>query len=908
MSFCKPPVVASSVAFLAALSLTPTQGWARDGRNQAGGGDVIYEMAPMSSGSANDIIYEMPPLRPVKGAAAQAPKAAAPAIAAKPAPAPAPVKEAAPAQPPAPPAPIAEAPKPLEAPQQPVAEAPVQAGAPPVADAPTSAAPDALPAEAVAQQPAPPEAPAGEVAEAPVVPPAEAAPPVAPDLAGAAPIPPAPVEGQGDVQQPAPVPQTVAVEAPALVEPAPIGPPIMTVNPPRKGLAALKPPAPLAGHVASIQGDAPAPTLAPKLRSLAPDPAPEAVAARPGAEGPQPQAEAAAAGALADAAAAQAAADGRISALLAEALAGPVEVRIGDRATMWLPAGRVFLPLETARKLAQEAGLEWRPGVQGMVAPAGGKLEWLAPVELLDDGYVKTGDAESLQPEKLLAAFQASLPEVNAQRARAGQPPVALDGWLSPPALNEKHRLAGCVNISTQNEQSGPDKFFNCEAWTLGRQGAIKVGLADGAEAAARLKDEAAALADTIVFDRGKTYEEFDPATDGTAPYAAADLLTRDVTAKTAPVAPPAGASAPGASSDLLSSLFYPAVFGVGALALYALIKRRREAEKGDEAQTEPVAALGRIERSPETRRAPETSAAVADEPVAEPALSLFARLLPTLHARFAKKDAPAASAAAPEAPPAEPTPSLFARLLPTLHARFAKKDAPAPKPEILDASAIAGTPKATPAAAPPKAEPVAKERSQSAVGGLIGKIAALRSRNSAEPKAASGTGAVAPANDAEEPVSALKKLAARMRRTSEEPAPAPVNVSRVLRTPRSTGAAAAAVAESVVEPLILETEKARVEEPEIALLEPGLVEPNAPRPIVAAAEPAAPSMVREELAMEEFEAMEAYVPPSPSAAGKAPGPQSIFDEDDFGLVEPGDAEAASNAKEASRNRRASDF
>lgn len=906
MSFSKPPVVASSVALLAALSLVPTQGWARDGHNQAGGGDVIYEMSPMSSHTAQDIIYEMPPLRPVKGAAAQAakpaPKPAEPAVAAKPSPAP--VKEATPAQPPAPPVPVAEAPKPVEAPPHPVAEAPAPTDAQPVAEAPPAAAPEVAPApEAVAQQPAPGEAPIAPVAEAPAAPSAEATPPVPPQVA-AEPSPAlAPAEGQGVAQQPAPAEQPVVAQAPpAIVEPAPFGPPIMSVNPPRKGLVALKAPAPFAGNVAYLQGDAPAPTLAPKLRSLAPEPAPAAVAAQPGAEAQQPQAEAAA-GAPVEPAAAQASSDAKISALLSEGLVGPVEVRIGDRATMWLPAGRVFLPLETARKLAQEAGLEWRPGVQGMVAPAGGKLEWLAPVELLDDGYVKTGDAEQLQPEKLFGAFQASLPEVNAQRARAGQPPVALDGWLSPPALNEKHRLAGCVNISTQNDQTGLDKFFNCEAWALGRQGAIKVGLADGAEAAARLKDEAAALADAIVFDRGKTYEEFDAATDKTAPYAAADLLTRDVTAKTAPTAPAAEASAPGESSDLLSRLFYPAVFGVGALALYALIKRRRDAEKGDEAQVETIAAPTRIERAPEMRRAPEAPASIADDTAATPAPSLFARLLPTLHARFAKKDATAPKpeileAATPialeAAPLAEAAPSLFARLLPTLHARFAKKNAPAPKPEILEEAALI--------AAAPRAEPFAREKSTTAVGGLMGKIAALRSRNAEEPKATPASVGAAPANDAEEPVSALKKLAAKMRRTSQEPAPPPVNVSRVMRTTRSAGAAAAVVAESVVEPLIVETETARVVEPEIALLEPELVEPNAPRPVPAAPAPAAPSM-----AMEEPEEVEvAFVPPPP-AAEKAPDPQSMFDEDDFGLVEPGDVEAASNAKDASRNRRASD-
>lgn len=730
MSFFKPPVVASSVALLAALSLVPTQGWARDG-------ELIYEMPPMSSASSQEIIFEMPPMKPAKGAQARksVPKPApVPALAAKPEP----TKEAAPAQPPAP---VAEAPKPVEA-------------SPPVAEAPAPAQPVA--------------------AQVPDEPPSASA------------------EGQGAAQPPEPVEQSVVAEGPKVVEPAPIGPPIMALNPPLKALSALKAPeVALDDRILSPQDEAALRSLAPPLLSLAPEAA-ATVAAQPAAEIPaEPQAQSAP-GAPDEPAVADAEADARISALLAEGLIGPVDVRIGDRATLWLPAGRVFLPRETAHKLAQEAGLEWRPGIQGMVVPAGDTLEWLAPVELLDDGYIPSGEPDSLQPEKLLAAFQASLPDINAQRARGGLPPVTLDGWLSAPALNDKHRLSACVNVSTQNDPNGLDRFFNCEAWTLGRQGAIKVGLADGDDGAARLKDEAAALADAIVFDRGRTYEEFDAATDKTAPYAAADLLTRDVAARTAAPVPAVEEPRGGGLSDLISSLFYPALFGVAALGLYIFVKRRREATAEDDAQA----------KAAPTRKGIETAPIAAKEKSA-----------------------------------AEPSPSLFARLLPTLHARFARK--PALPPEI-----VAG-PVARAAAAPGSASARA-EKLEAKASALIAKLAALRSSKRQETKPAAV--AASPSNEAEEPVSALKKLADRMRRTSEARVSASVDVSRVIRPSRIIGGAAAAVAEIVDEPLIVETEKTAKTEPEFRLLD-----------------------------------------------------------DDFRLVEPGDVNAASSAMDAARNRRALD-
>ncbi|QGM98717.1 DUF2167 domain-containing protein [Methylocystis parvus] len=824
MSYSKPPVVASSVALLAVLSLVPTQGWARDGRSS---GDVIYEMPPMSpANSAQDIIFEMAPMKPVKGAAqAQklAPKPAPqPAVAAKPAPAP--VKEAAPA--PAQPAPVAAAPIPA----QPVAEAP-------------SAPPPAMPVE---QQPALADTPAPAAGEAPSV---------AAQLPNETPA--APAEGQDAALPPAPVEAAAVAGEATIVEPARFEAPIMTFNPPRRAIAAIKPPvAALGENVVELQGDSPAASFVPKLRSLAPE-APAAVAAD------QPVAEQAADAQLegqtapatsSDPAAVQEASDARIASLLAEGLVGPAEIRIGDRATMWLPAGRVFLPLETAHKLAQEAGLEWRPGVQGMVAPAGGKLEWLAPVELLDDGYIKTGEPDSLEPGKLLTAFEASLPEVNAQRVHAGQPPVALDGWLIAPAIDDKRRLSACVNISTQNDQNGLDKFFNCESWALGRQGAIKVGLADGGEGAERLKDEAASLASTIVYDRGKAYEDFDAAADKVAPYVAGDLLTRDVSAKSAP---PALAPAPeeAQGGGLLSSLLYPALFGVAALGAYVLLKRRRKA--GDdaavaEAMEAEAAPVKRVSRDPEPRRGQEAPAAIAmvDEPASEATPSLFARLLPTLHARFAKK-------AEHEVEPVAEAPVVAAR----------------------------------------KPAPASAEKTEGAIGGLMGKIAAMRSSRSESATPAPASADPRASNEAEEPASALKMLAARMRRSTEEPAaPSTVNVSRVMRPSRASGVAAAVVAvEPVVAPLIVEAAEPRQREPELTLVEPQIVEPKGsrfPEPVV-------------ETRFDAHEEIEAYIAPSP--APKPPASSSVFDEDDFGLIEPGDAGAASSAEEASRNRRASD-
>ncbi|MGJ0509402.1 MAG: hypothetical protein ACR652_20240 [Methylocystis sp.] len=68
MSVFRSPLVVSSLALLAALSLFPGKGMARERRPPGQG--TAAEVAPMQDEAPEDIIFVMPPLKPVKGALA----------------------------------------------------------------------------------------------------------------------------------------------------------------------------------------------------------------------------------------------------------------------------------------------------------------------------------------------------------------------------------------------------------------------------------------------------------------------------------------------------------------------------------------------------------------------------------------------------------------------------------------------------------------------------------------------------------------------------------------------------------------------------------------------------------------------------------------------------------------------
>jgi hypothetical protein len=101
MSVYKSPLIVSSLALLAALSLSSDASFARDARQKEVKPAPDITMEPQDSAS-DDIIFVMPPLKPVKGALA-AGKKVAPTVAEKTAP---PAEASATVAPP--PAPVAQ--------------------------------------------------------------------------------------------------------------------------------------------------------------------------------------------------------------------------------------------------------------------------------------------------------------------------------------------------------------------------------------------------------------------------------------------------------------------------------------------------------------------------------------------------------------------------------------------------------------------------------------------------------------------------------------------------------------------------------------------------------------------------------------------------------------------------------
>ena len=290
------------------------------------------------------------------------------------------------------------------------------------------------------------------------------------------------------------------------------------------------------------------------------------------------------------------------SALLAQGVRGPVEVRLADRATMWLPANRVYLDGEQARKLLG-AGKNWDNATQGVVLPATSRPDWMAYVSLVDDGYISDQDAKAMDPEAVLGTYKAKVAAENPARARQGLSQLEVTGWMEAPRYDAKHRLSSCVGATVLGSKSADDRIVNCSSFALGDQGALKIVVAGQETNYQRFRGESGALIDTIVYDKGKGYDDADLATVKTAPYGLIALMTGDTNFKKVTVAQPA-APAPAQKLGLIALLIvYALKFGkmllFGVAAVFAFVRwigaqaqvRRQKAGEGGSRRRADLAA-----------------------------------------------------------------------------------------------------------------------------------------------------------------------------------------------------------------------------------------------------------------------------------------------------------------------------
>jgi len=237
---------------------------------------------------------------------------------------------------------------------------------------------------------------------------------------------------------------------------------------------------------------------------------------------------------------------------------GPIEGRIGDKATITVPQGYVFLDERNTSRFLELTG---NPPREGHYLYAPKSLDWFAVFAFDASGYVK--DDEKIDADQLLATLKRSDGPENEERKRLGMEALYTEGWQVAPFYDsDTRRLEWGMRLRTARGHY----VVNYSSRLLGRTGvmrAILVSDPDSLEAdMLRFK---VALKD-FTYVQGERYSEFKPG-DKVAAYGLGALIVGGAAA----VATKKGfwgalVAFLVAAKKLVAALVVAALAGIGAL------------------------------------------------------------------------------------------------------------------------------------------------------------------------------------------------------------------------------------------------------------------------------------------------------------------------------------------------------
>ena len=167
------------------------------------------------------------------------------------------------------------------------------------------------------------------------------------------------------------------------------------------------------------------------------------------------------------------------------------------------------------------------PDSMGPFSPNG----WAIVISFADDGYVKDGDAATMDYDKLLQEMQQSTEDANPERKKAGFPTAELLGWAEPPHYDrDSHKLYWAKRIQFSDSKS---PTLNYDIRILGRRGVLVMSAIAGIDQMPQVKSGMPALLAAVNFSEGNRYADFSPSSgDKVAAYGIAALIAGGIAAK----------------------------------------------------------------------------------------------------------------------------------------------------------------------------------------------------------------------------------------------------------------------------------------------------------------------------------------------------------------------------------------
>jgi uncharacterized membrane-anchored protein len=204
-------------------------------------------------------------------------------------------------------------------------------------------------------------------------------------------------------------------------------------------------------------------------------------------------------------------------------------------ATLTVPPGFKFLDAEQAEYVLTELWGNPKTGTTlGMLVPAQyGVLDsnsWVFNVEFDEIGYVRDDDASDIDYGDLLKTMQEETLDGNTERAAAGYEAIELVGWASEPYYdNEQKVLHWAKELKFGDTE---ENTLNYNVRVLGRKGVLVLNAIAGMNSLPEVKNNIATVTNSVSFEKGHSYFDFNPDVDEVATWTIGGLVAGKVLAK----------------------------------------------------------------------------------------------------------------------------------------------------------------------------------------------------------------------------------------------------------------------------------------------------------------------------------------------------------------------------------------
>ncbi len=173
-------------------------------------------------------------------------------------------------------------------------------------------------------------------------------------------------------------------------------------------------------------------------------------------------------------------------------------------------------------------------GVLGVLLPRAlsplAAESWFAILTYEEDGHVSDEDASSINYDDLLKEIQEATDEESKTREKAGYETIKLVGWAQSPSYDKAaHKLYWAKDVKFGKSDGDT---LNYAIRALGRTGVLQVNVVADIKQLPEINAKIPELLNTISFNDGQRYADFNESTDAVAAYGLAGLIAGGVAAK----------------------------------------------------------------------------------------------------------------------------------------------------------------------------------------------------------------------------------------------------------------------------------------------------------------------------------------------------------------------------------------